>query len=60
MRLLLLPAFGSLHNLAGPSLIRGVVKELADVVDKERIEKFSDLLLVREVKSAFKRDPDVC
>ncbi|MBE3048795.1 hypothetical protein IMZ48_41115 [Candidatus Bathyarchaeota archaeon] len=55
--LLMLPTLGSLHHLACPSLVCGVVKERADVVDKEREEELSYIFLVRKVKSAFERDP---
>ena len=58
LRLLLFAALGRCHDLACPGLIRGVVEERADIVNKERIEQLSNLLLVGKIKGALKRDPE--
>ena len=58
--LLLLAAFRSCHDLTRTSLVCGVVEKRANVVNKKGIEELSDLLLVREVKSSFERNPCFC
>lgn len=58
--LLLLTALGSSHYLARPSLVCRVVKKGADVMDKQGIEEFRNLLLVREIESALEWDPWLC
>lgn len=47
---------GSVSN-ALPSLIGRVVQESADIVHEKRVEHLSNLLLVREVQRAIKRNP---
>jgi hypothetical protein len=36
-----------------------VIEKCANVVDKERIELFSDLLLVGKFQGTIKRDPEI-
>lgn len=55
--LLLLATFGSSHDLACPSLIRGVVQKRTNVVNEQGIQKLGDLLLIGEIKSTLERDP---
>lgn len=59
MRLLLFAALGRCHDLACPSLVRGMVEKCTNVVNKERIEELCDLLLVCKVKGAVEWDPDL-
>jgi hypothetical protein len=37
-----------------------VVEQSSDVVDKERVQRFSNLLLVRKLQCALKWNPAVC
>lgn len=55
--LLLLATFRSLHDLRGPVLVGWVVKKRTNVVHKQGVQQLSDLFLVGEVQSPFKRNP---
>ena len=58
LRLLLNAAsLGRRHHGSRAVLIGWMVKKSANVVDKERVEKLGDLLLVCKIKSSFKGDP---
>lgn len=48
----------SLENGIGAERIHRVVHKSADVVDKQRVEKLSDLLLVGEVEGSFEWNPN--
>lgn len=55
--LLLLTALCGLHDLRGTVLVRGVVKERANVVHEQWVKKLSDLLLVCKVQCPLKGNP---
>lgn len=59
LALVLLPSrlCSYLHHLAGAVLVGGVVEKRTNVVDKEGIKKFRNLLLVCEVQCTLKWDP---
>ena len=48
----------SSHHRGRPVVIRRVIEESSDVVNEEWIQGFCDLLPVRKIQGAIKRDPD--
>jgi hypothetical protein len=50
---------GILNNHIGAVLIRGMIQKSSNVMDEERIQLISDLLLIGKIESTFKRDPIV-
>jgi hypothetical protein len=55
--LLLLSALSGSHDLRCPVLVRGVVKQCSNIMDKQGIQKFRDLLLVGEIQSSLIGNP---
>ena len=51
------PASRFLHHSVGPGLVGRVVQQTTDVVNKERIQKICDFLLVGKLQCALKRNP---
>lgn len=49
---------GVLDNHVRTVLIRRMIKQASNVVDEKWIQQIRDFLLVGEVKSAVKRNPD--
>lgn len=47
-----------LHHHVGPALVRWMVQQAANVMHKKWIEQVGDLLLVGELESPLKRDPE--
>lgn len=57
LRLLLLAALSSSHDLAGAGLVCRVAKESPDVVHEEGIQQVRNFLLVRKIQRSFKWNP---
>jgi len=51
------PLLCSGHDLAGTSLVRGVIEKSTDIVHEKWVEHFGDLFLVRKVERSFERNP---
>ena len=56
--LFLLSSLGGGHDLASPRLVGRMVEEGPNVVDEERVEQFSNLLLVGKIQGSLKGDPE--
>lgn len=57
LALFLLTTIGRSHHLVGAASITRLIKHSADVVNKERVQEFGDLLLVGKLQGAFIGDP---